>query len=109
MDAPQLRLQLGAGDRVQRPERLVHQQHRRVRGQTARHADPLLLPSGERVRVGLAQPRRVQPQQGQQLVDARVHPPAVPAEQVRDGRDIAGHGPVGEQAAALDHVTHTPA
>ena len=42
-----------ADDRVDGAERLVHQQHRRVRGQRPGHADALALAAGELVRVAV--------------------------------------------------------
>ncbi len=41
--------------RVERRERLVEQQHRRMRDERARDRDALLLPAGELVRVALAE------------------------------------------------------
>ena len=49
LDAEQFVLQLGPHDGVDGAERLVHQQDVRVGGQTAGHADALLLPAGELV------------------------------------------------------------
>ena len=50
-------LQLAARDRIERAERLVHQQHRRIGGQRARDADALTLSAGQLVgpaaRIGL--------------------------------------------------------
>src|SRR5687768_14705336 len=43
LNAPELALQFGAGDRIERTERLVHQQYRGVRRQGARDADALAL------------------------------------------------------------------
>jgi hypothetical protein len=43
LQAQELLLQLGPDDRVDRSERLVHQQDVRIHGEAARHADPLLL------------------------------------------------------------------
>ena len=43
LDAAELGVQLGAGQRIERAERLVHQQHRRIDRQRARHADALAL------------------------------------------------------------------
>ena len=43
----QLGLQAEARDRVERAERLVHQQQRRVGSERAREADALALPAGE--------------------------------------------------------------
>ena len=54
LHAEELVLQPGARDRVDRAERLVHQQHRWIRGERARHADALALPTGELVRIAVA-------------------------------------------------------
>ena len=43
LDAAELLLQLPARDRIERAERFVHQQHRRIGGERARHADALTL------------------------------------------------------------------
>ena len=53
-DAEELVLQPRAHDRVDRAERLVHQQHRRVGGQRAGDADALPLAAGELARVAVA-------------------------------------------------------
>ena len=53
LDVEELLLETVAGDRVDRPERLVHEHDRRVRGQGPRHPDSLLLPPGEFGRVAL--------------------------------------------------------
>ena len=65
----ELLLQPVAHDRVDGAERLVHQQHQRVGGQRAGHADPLPLAAGELVRVALGVACRVEPDQLEQLVD----------------------------------------
>ena len=46
-------LHVVAGERVERRERLVHQQHGRIVGERARDGDPLLHPAGQMMRVGL--------------------------------------------------------
>ena len=56
-DAHQLVLQGGARERVQRAERLVHQQHLRVHGQAARHRHALAHAAGQLARA-LARGRR---------------------------------------------------
>jgi hypothetical protein len=43
LDAVELGVQLGAGERIERAERLVHQQHRRIHSQRAGNADALAL------------------------------------------------------------------
>ena len=100
----QLVLQALPGDRVDRAERLVHQDHRRVGGQAAGHADALLLATGELARVAVAVAARVEADQVEQLVDALAILVRVPAEQLRHDRDVLRDGHVREQAAALDHV-----
>ena len=62
----ELVLQLGAHDRVDRAERLVHQQHRRVGGEGAGHPDALLLAAAELRRVALGD-RRAEPDEVEQL------------------------------------------
>ncbi len=47
----QLLLHLAAGERVERRERLVHQQHRRLHGERARDRDALLHAAREHVRI----------------------------------------------------------
>ena len=59
LDAPELAVQLAARDRIERAERLVHQQDRRIGRERARHADALPLPAGQMLgppRRELAQP-----------------------------------------------------
>jgi hypothetical protein len=41
-------------DRVDRPERLVHQHQRRIHGKRSCHADPLALATGELRRIAVA-------------------------------------------------------
>ncbi len=46
-------LHVVAGERVERRERLVHQQHRRIVGERPRDGDPLLHAAGQMVRIGV--------------------------------------------------------
>ena len=69
LDAQHLVLQRGARDRVDRGERLVHQQQIGVGRQRPRHADALLLAAGKLVRVFAAIGLGVEAQQAQQFVD----------------------------------------
>ena len=70
LEPEELVLQPHPDHRVDRAERLVHEQHRRVRGQRPGHADPLPLTAGELVRVAVAVRRRVQADELEQLVGA---------------------------------------
>ena len=83
LQAQELVLQALAVDRVDRAERLVHEHHRRVDGERAGDADALALAAGELRRVAVAHLVRVEPDELEQLVDARGDALLVPAEQAR--------------------------
>ena len=55
LQVDELELHVLAQLRVERRERLVEQQHRRMRDQRARDRDALLLAAGELVRIALAE------------------------------------------------------
>jgi hypothetical protein len=103
LEAQELVLQALAGDRVDRAERLVHQQQRRVGGQRARDADALLLAAGELRGIAVAHLER-QPDELEQLVDALADALLVPAEHARQRGDVVGDRAVREQADVLDRV-----
>ena len=104
-----LGLQLFAHDRVDRAERLVHQQDVRVDGEAASHADPLLLAAGELAGVAL----------GERTGRGRRHPsvrgpargPPSRATPVSTGhcRDVVDHREVGQQPGVLQHVADAAA
>ena len=50
LDAPKLAVQLAARDGIERAERLVHQQNRRIGGERARDPDALALAAGQLLR-----------------------------------------------------------
>jgi hypothetical protein len=103
LEAQELVLQPLAVDRVDRAERLVHQHQRRVGRERAGDADPLALAAGELRGVAVAEVAG-QADDPQQLLDALVRAALVPAEQVRDGRDVLADRLVREEADLLDHV-----
>ena len=70
VEAQELVLQPGAGDRVERAERLVHQHHRRVGGERAGEPDALALAARELRRVAVAVVAGGQADEVEQLVDA---------------------------------------
>ena len=99
----ELVLELLADHRVDRAERLVHEHHRRVGGQRARHPDPLLLAAREL--VGVAVGVRLGKADALEQLDARrAGLLAVPAEQPRHGGDVVDDRAVREEASVLDHV-----
>jgi hypothetical protein len=103
LQALELLLERAAAHRVDRPERLVHQQHRRVGGERARHADALLLAARELGGIAVGHVL-LQPDELDQLERPRALALAVPAEQLRHGRDVVRHRAVGEESGLLDDI-----
>ena len=104
----ELLLQLGPHDRVDGAERLVHQQHGRVGGEGAGHADALLLAARQLGRVAVGVGRR-QPDQLEQLERARLRDRFL-SQPSRLGTvvTLSMHLAVGEQADLLDDVADAP-
>ena len=73
----ELVLQVAPHDRVDRAEGLVHEQHRRVRGQGPGHPDALPLTARELVRVAVGVRRRVEADELHQLLGPGARPGAV--------------------------------
>ena len=74
----QLILKSRACDRIQGPERLVHQQRAGFRGQCPCQTDPLLLTSGKLCRVSPSIIGGGQPNQIEQLIDSGRDPVFLP-------------------------------
>ena len=95
----ELLLQPVARDRVDRAERLVHEQHGRIGRQRTRDAHPLALTAGELVRIAVAVDGGVESHETEEVVDARGGPRLAPPEQLGhgarrcDARSGAGTGP----------------
>ncbi|MPM75710.1 hypothetical protein SDC9_122704 [bioreactor metagenome] len=104
LDPQHLLLQVAPDDRIDRAERLVHQQDVGVGGQCPGHPDPLPLPTGQLRGVATRQGAGIETDQLEQLVGPAVRRTPVGALQQRDGRDIVGDGAVRQQAGALHHV-----
>jgi hypothetical protein len=108
LEAEQLVLELGPDDGVDRAERLVHQQHRRIGGERTCDTDALLLAAGELVRVALGGVRR-KPDRLQQLGRAGPGALASVAQQQRDRGDVVEDRAVRKEPGLLDDVSDTPA
>ncbi len=67
LNAPELAMNLGARDRIERAERLVHEQNRRIGGERAGDADALPLTAGELIRPPAGKRCRIEPDQLEQL------------------------------------------
>ena len=109
LEAQELVLQVFAHDRVDRAERLVHQQHGRIRGQRACHTDALTLAAGELVGVAVAVKRRVEADEVEEFGGALAGLGALHAEEVRDGRRVVEDRLVREEADLLDHIADAAA
>src|ERR1022692_674381 len=102
----QLDLQRPAQLGVQRAERLVKQQHRRLQHERPGQRDPLLLAAGQL--SGAALGERAQLDQVQRLVDPAVQLALVQLAVAQPERDIVEHGQEGEQRIALEHGVDVP-
>ena len=104
LDADQLVLEFLASDRVNRTERLVHEQHRRIRSQGARHPHALLLSARQFLRVTVSVQIWVQGNEFQQLIDTFGDTLLVPAQHLGHHGDIRADGQVRQQTTRLDHI-----
>ena len=105
LDAAELAVQLRAGDRIERAERLVHQQDRRVGGQRARHADALPLTARQLQRRPVRVGRRRQADQAQHLRGARARCARASQPSSRGTiADVLRDGHVRKEADLLQHV-----
>ena len=104
MNARQLALQCVAGDRIDRGERLVHQQQLGVGGERASDADALLLAARELMRIFAAIGFGVEPKHLEQLDDPVAHPRRGPFQEARDGGDIVRHRPMRKEPNGLDGI-----
>lgn len=104
LQAQDLLLQLAAGNGVDGPKGLVHQQQPWIPGQRPRQTDPLLLSARQLSRVAVSVLMGGQINQAEQLVhplaDALLRPP----QKSRHYRHILGHRHVGKQPRLLDNI-----
>src|ERR1035438_5095785 len=101
-------LHLKPRHRVERRERFIQQQQRRIRRQRARDTNPLLFAAGELSGTAPSVYRRRQSHDVKQLYRASSNSFLRPAFQLRNDAHVFSHGRVREKPALLDHVSHTP-
>ena len=106
LQAQNLGLQLVADHRVDRRERLIHEQDRRIGGQRASHPDALLLASGQLRRVALAQ-FGIQTHPFEQTVGGLACGPAGNSGEHRHACDVVDHPLMRHQTATLNDVPDT--
>jgi hypothetical protein len=101
----ELALHRTARNRIESSEGFVHQEHRRVRRKSSRHADPLALSAGKLARMSLTELRGRKAHELEQLVGPRSHRVLAPAEKPRHRLDVAAHRPVRKKTRFLDYVS----
>ena len=101
LQAQQFVLQPLAGNRVDGPERLVHQQNRRVGSQCPCDPHPLLLPTGQLTGIAVTVLRRVEAHQIEQFIHPLGNPLLVPLEQARHDRDVVADSEVRKKPGSL--------
>ncbi len=102
-------LEVFADDRVDRSERLVHQEDGRVGGQCAGHTDALALSAGKLFRIAVAINGRIESDEVEEFGGAFASLSALPAQQMGNGRGVLQHGLVREEADLLDHIADSAA
>ena len=102
-------LHLGAGERIERAEGLVHQEDRRVGGEGAGQADALALASGELMRIAAAKTAGLEADRGEQLEAAGIAFCARAALSFKHQASVALDGEMREEAGLLDHITDAAA
>ena len=106
LEPEELVLEPVASDRVDRSERLVHQQDLGISAERPCHANPLSLTARELAGIPIPIDVRVHPHGVEELVHPITGLLRVPSEEIRNGRDVLGDRAVGEQPDLLDHVSH---
>ena len=104
-----LALDFRPGQRVERPEGLVHQQDRRVTRQGARHSHALPLAAGKLARIARKKLPGWQADKFQHLAHPGVDFLRRPAFQLRHQANVSFHREVREEPRFLDDITHASA
>ena len=106
LQVDELDLHLLAQLGIERRQRLVEQQHRRMRDERPRDGHALLLAAGQLVRIALAETR--EPNVGERFGDFRADLPARRLRHLERKRDVALDGHVRKERVALEHRAHRP-
>src|SRR6266568_1206635 len=101
-------LDFGAGNRIKRTERFIHQENRRISGKRPCQPNPLLLSARELVRVTPGEFTRGQPYNLQHLLDARRNSLPLPTFERWDDCNILFHCVMRKEANVLNCVSDMP-
>ena len=102
-------LQLAPDDRIERAERFIAQENRRLRDHGPCDADALLLAAGERSRISSAEPLERHVQLAHDLFRRSERIAFGPFQESRHGRDIFEHRAMWKEAGTLDDVAGSAA
>jgi hypothetical protein len=102
-------LQFRARDRVERAERLVHQENGGIGGQRAGHSNTLALPSGKFARTSMRKFPRVESHKPQHFLYARSGAGGVPFFETGHQAHVLGYGEMGEKTGVLNHIPDSAA
>lgn len=109
LEGEELVLQVESGDRVNRAERFVHEQDRRVRCQGARNPDSLTLAPGKLMRIAITELGSGQPDEFQHLVNTVIGCGFVPLQESTDRRNVLSNRQMRKQSDLLDDVSNPEA
>ena len=98
-------LQLGAGDRIERAKRLIHQEDWRIARQGSRDAHTLTLAAGKFAGVPTGEFGKIQTDECEHFANTVADACFWPAFEARHQRNVALDGPVREQTDILNDIT----
>src|SRR2546425_8696663 len=108
-ESAELALELGAGDGVERAEGLVHEENRRVGGESAGDADALPLATREFAGAAAGEFARIEADKLEHFVNAGGDAGGIPFFQSGNEGDVFRNREMGEKAHLLNNVSDAAA
>ena len=105
LDGEEFLLYFGASKRIERAKWLIHQQNRRVSGQSTSDANALPLAAGKFPRMARSELRRLEANDAEHFSDTFFSTIFRPMLEFRNKTDVSFDREVGEQARFLDDIT----
>lgn len=102
-------LEFSAGDGIERAERFIHQEYRRIGRKGAGNADALTLAAGELAGVAVRKFRWIKSNEGQEFSDSNGSAATVPFFKGRHEGDILRDRKVREEASILNNISDAAA
>src|SRR5579871_1048292 len=101
-------LHLCPGDWIQRPKRLIHQQHLRIQSKSPRQPDPLPLPPRKLPRIPPPKLLKIHPHQLHHLTSPSRNLPLRPPSQLKPHPHIPLYRHMRKQPRLLNHIPNPP-